>query len=139
VKTAHDEYQALLWPSVGVAMTVFIASVFQIAQYVSDKTGSLSGFGVPQALVAVLAAVVWCLPVIRILGHVTDTRWQLARRLSATPPGEGETADSSSATPGTLRQGADGSSEDAGSAGVMTAVRTVMDAGLLVWVWLRLS
>lgn len=80
LKTAHDEYQSLVWPSVALAMTVFLASIFQIAQSAAPQTNGNreSAFGVLQGVVVVFAGLTWCVPVLRILGHVSRTRWMLA-------------------------------------------------------------
>jgi hypothetical protein len=80
LKTAHDEYQALLWPAIALAGTVYLTSIFSVAQAASAQVGRspTTLFGVLQGVVILMAGCCLSVPVVRLLGHVTSTRWLLS-------------------------------------------------------------
>lgn len=79
LRMVHDEYQAFLWPAVAVAVTAFLSGILQVAELAAaDKSGNLPAFGLLQAVVIILVGICMSLPVVRILGHVTVTRWKIA-------------------------------------------------------------
>lgn len=84
VKSAHDEYQSLVWPAVAIVVTSFLATLIQVTQVVASSKSA--AYGVFQALVVVLAGAIMSLAVLRILEHVTATRWLLASGTLQTRP-----------------------------------------------------